>query len=387
MKRAQADLGTGTVVVVDDDEHIRFTLKRTLEGQFHVVCFESATEAVEYVRQGKVSVVLSDINMPGMTGLELLRAIREFDGDLPVVLLTGEPTLKSATEAIELGVFGYIEKPFHLDEVRDVVVRATKLHHLALMKREALRLQGVPVGPSDRISLEVTFRQALESLWVAFQPIISMSKRSVFGFEALLRSGHAALPGPAEMLDAAERLGALHDLGRLIRSRVAAHADAAEGEPLLFVNLHPQDLMDPELTDERSPLASLAPRIVLEITERASLAGLKGVQARVAALRALGFRIAVDDLGAGYAGLTSFALLEPEIVKVDMTLTRGIDQSPIKQKLVGSLTGLCRDMGMTIVVEGVETAAEREALVALGCDLLQGYHFARPGPPFPTVTW
>jgi EAL domain-containing protein (putative c-di-GMP-specific phosphodiesterase class I) len=104
-------------------------------------------------------------------------------------------------------------------------------------------------------------------------------------------------------------------------------------------------------------------------------------------LRAVGFRIAIDDLGAGYAGLTSFALLEPEIVKIDMTLTRGIDQSPVKQKLVRSMSTLCREMGMTIVTEGVETRDERDTLLAIGCDLLQGYLFARPAKGFPKPAW
>jgi EAL domain-containing protein (putative c-di-GMP-specific phosphodiesterase class I) len=70
-----------------------------------------------------------------------------------------------------------------------------------------------------------------------------------------------------------------------------------------------------------------------------------------------------------------------------MTLTRGIDRSAVKQKLVQSLTGLCREMNMTIVTEGVETAAERDTLLSLGCDLLQGYLFAKPGPPFPSISW
>ena len=110
---------------------------------------------------------------------------------------------------------------------------------------------------------------------------------------------------------------------------------------------------------------------------------MSDVGARIRRLRNLGFRVAIDDLGAGYAGLTSFALLEPDIVKIDMSLTRDIDRSPVKQKLVASLTALCREMNLTIVTEGVETAEERDTLTALGCDLLQGYLFARPGPAFP----
>jgi EAL domain-containing protein (putative c-di-GMP-specific phosphodiesterase class I) len=114
---------------------------------------------------------------------------------------------------------------------------------------------------------------------------------------------------------------------------------------------------------------------------------VKDLRARIATLREMGFRIAVDDLGAGYAGLTSFALLEPEIVKLDMSLVRDVHLNSTKQKLVRSMTALARDMGMMVVGEGVETMEERQALEALGCDLLQGYLFAKPSKPFPTVTW
>jgi EAL domain-containing protein (putative c-di-GMP-specific phosphodiesterase class I) len=160
--------------------------------------------------------------------------------------------------------------------------------------------------------------------------------------------------------------------------------DAKEA-PTLFVNLHPEDLLDPHLLDPSSALTGIADRVVLEITERASITVMDAVREQVQRLREVGFRIAIDDLGAGYAGLTSFALLEPEFVKLDMTLVRDIDASPVKQKLVTSMTSLCRQMGMLVVAEGVETSAERDALVDLGCDLLQGYLFARPGRPFPTM--
>jgi EAL domain-containing protein (putative c-di-GMP-specific phosphodiesterase class I) len=122
--------------------------------------------------------------------------------------------------------------------------------------------------------------------------------------------------------------------------------------------------------------------VVLEITERAPLSGLEEVREHVRELRQFGFRIAVDDLGAGYAGLTSFATLDPDIVKLDMNLVRGIEGSAVKRKLVGSVASLCREMDMLIVAEGVETAAERDVLTELGCDLFQGFLFARPASAF-----
>ena len=121
------------------------------------------------------------------------------------------------------------------------------------------------------------------------------------------------------------------------------------------------------------------------MTERAPLETIRDVTSRVAQLRALGYRIAVDDLGAGYAGLTSFAHLEPEVVKVDMSLIRGIDRSPMKQKLLGSIIGLCRDLGIEMIAEGIETEAERDTLIRLGGDLCQGYLFARPEKPWAEI--
>jgi EAL domain-containing protein (putative c-di-GMP-specific phosphodiesterase class I) len=170
-----------------------------------------------------------------------------------------------------------------------------------------------------------------------------------------------------------------------MRCRAAEPVAANPDIDALFVNLHTSDLLDPDLLSSDAPLSKIANRVVLEITERSSLDRVKDLRARIGALRQMGFRIAVDDLGAGYAGLTSFALLEPEIVKLDMTLVRDIQKNPTKQKLVRSMSGLCRDMGMMVVGEGVETQEERDTLVALGCDLLQGYFFAKPGKPFPEV--
>jgi EAL domain-containing protein (putative c-di-GMP-specific phosphodiesterase class I) len=125
--------------------------------------------------------------------------------------------------------------------------------------------------------------------------------------------------------------------------------------------------------------------VVLEITERASLDDVPEARTKVAELREMGFRIALDDLGAGYAGLTSFAQLEPEFVKLDMSLVRDIHKSSVKQKLVRSMTELCKDMGVTVIAEGIELEEERDSIVDLDCDLLQGYFVARPGPAFPEV--
>jgi EAL domain-containing protein (putative c-di-GMP-specific phosphodiesterase class I) len=245
------------------------------------------------------------------------------------------------------------------------------------------RLEGKHLG--DRASLEARLGRAMDTLWIAYQPIVSWSRRSTFAYEALVRNEEPTLRSPPDLFEAAERLGRLQDLGRAIRDRVARTLDEQPLSALLFINLHAMELDDDSLMAADAPLSRHAAKVVLEVTERAPLEKIRDVTARVAQLRALGYRIAVDDLGAGYAGLTSFAHLEPEVVKVDMSLIRGIDSSPMKQKLLRSIVSLCRDLGIEIIAEGVETEAERDALVNVGGDLCQGYLFGRPEKPWTVI--
>jgi len=377
------------ILVVDDDVLLGRALARQLaRSGYDVVVRNEGQAALEALREGGFELVISDIEMPALDGIELLRAVRDFDRDLPVVLITGAPAIDTAAKAVEHGAFRYLTKPFEFEQLLSTVQRASQLYRLARMKREALSVLGTGSGEgADRLALEASFERALGSLWMAFQPIVWARDGSLFGYEALLRSDEPLLPHPAAMLDAAERVAGLERLGRVIRQRAAEPMQQAPSDALLFINLHPQDLTDPVLHADDTLLASMASRVVLEVTERAALEGISDVPSRIASLRARGFRVAIDDLGAGYAGLASFALLEPDIVKLDMSLVRDVHQSPVKQKLVRSMTQLCKDLGLLVVGEGVEVMEEREALIELGCDLLQGYCMARPGRPFPAIHW
>jgi EAL domain-containing protein (putative c-di-GMP-specific phosphodiesterase class I) len=124
---------------------------------------------------------------------------------------------------------------------------------------------------------------------------------------------------------------------------------------------------------------------VLEITERTSLRSSTALQTRLAELRELGFKLAIDDIGAGYSGLTSFADLIPEVVKVDMSLVRDVHLSPVKQRTIRSLCALAHEVGSVVVGEGVETEPERDCLRELGCDLLQGFLLAQPSRDLPPL--
>jgi EAL domain-containing protein (putative c-di-GMP-specific phosphodiesterase class I) len=379
----------GLILLVDDEQSIARAYARTLGAAgFSVETAGDGRAAAAAARDRDFDVIISDITMPEMNGLELLRAVREHDLDVPVVLMTGGPAIDSAVRAMEYGALRYLIKPIDPAELEEVVARAVRLHQMAKIKREALemfRLEGKHLG--DRAGLEARFANAISTLWVAYQPIVSWSRRTAFAYEALVRNEEPTLRSPPDLFEAAERLGKLQDLGRMVRDRVARTLAEKPIDGLLFVNLHAMELDDDSLVTQDAPLSRHARRVVLEITERAPLERIRDVTARVAQLRALGYRIAIDDLGAGYAGLTSFAHLEPEVVKVDMSLIRDIDRSPMKQKLLGSIASLCRDLNIEMIAEGIETEAERDTLIRLGGDLCQGYLFARPDKPWAPINW
>src|SRR5262249_7310463 len=151
----------------------------------------------------------------------------------------------------------------------------------------------------------------------------------------LVRSKEPSLPHPGALFEAAERLSRWDELGRLIRQRCVEPLPQADESVSLFVNLHARELLDDTLYERSSSLATVATRVVLEITERAHLDSVPDVETRINRLRAIGFRIAIDDIGAGYSGLNSFTMLRPDLVKLDMALVRDIDKDPVKRRLAG----------------------------------------------------
>lgn len=373
-----------TVLIVDDDPVVLAATTESVEELgYRVVTCQSGHEALEQLSRHVFDVMLTDVQMPGVGGLRLLRSVRDRDLDLPVVLMTGTLDVATAVAAVEYGAFHYLTKPVVGDSLAATLDRAANAGRMARLQRKYFdQLDGTLLAVADRAGLDAMLDRALASVWVAFQPIVRAADRSVFAQEAFMRSSEPTLPHPGAILEAAERVDRLNEVGREVRSEIASAIEGAAEDWTFFVNLHPQDLLDPALYYAESPLSRSSRRVVLEITERTSLDRFRDLAVRVARLREMGFRIALDDLGAGYAGLTSFTSLEPEFVKLDISLVREIHDNRTKQKIVSAMVSLCHDMGKQIIAEGVETREEHEVLVTLGCDLLQGYFFGRPGSSF-----
>jgi len=374
-----------SVLALDDDRTLLDVYSRAFaRAGYRCITTQDGAEALSRIASEAIDVVITDLAMPGMSGVEFMRKVRERDADLPILVVTGRPAIDSAIDSIDAGVFRYLMKPVVPAELVKAVGDAVHARSLAQARRAAFdHLAGIDsMAPTSAVLM-----RALETMWLAVQPIVSPSQNRIVAYEALLRTRDAVLRDPPKLLTAAERLGMLPVVGRTVRKLAAAIIPTMPEGVDMFINLHPHDLLDDELFSASEPLCLLAHRVVLEVTERSALEEIPDARTRVNMLKDLGYRIALDDMGAGYAGLTSFAMLKPNFVKIDLTLVRDVDTDPMKQTLIRTIVGLARELSIDVIAEGVETPQERHSIATLGCGLQQGYLFARPGPPFPSVNW
>lgn len=363
------------LLLVDDDARVTQALQRTLRAAvpWDVQTANSAREAIALLERESFDAVISDERMPETTGSELLREVRRRWPETIRIILTGEASLESTIRAInEAEIYRFLTKPCRTDEIVACVEAAFR----------AKDPKDPPLPAPPHGALAEHFDRALSGLWVAFQPIVSSSRNDVFGYEALMRSQDPVLRSPLDLLAAAEQLGRTVELDHHVLQLVARCAPDAPADALLFVNLHPATIVDPFLYNDENALSPIASRIVLELTERSSIEKFPGIENKLAALREIGFRLAVDDLGTGYSGLTCLVRFKPEFVKYDRELIDGIHASNTRTKLVGTLEQLCREIGIRTIAEGIEEAEDRDALISLGCDLLQGYLFGKPSKGF-----
>jgi len=230
----------------------------------------------------------------------------------------------------------------------------------------------------DKILLEL-------SVTTVFEPIVQLATSEVLGYEALSRGpAGTGLESPAALFATAELFDREYELDNLCRRRALANARGIDAEQLLFVNILPTCIQDPDFqaAHVRETLAELGlgPRnLVLEISERQAISNFSIFREAIDHFSGLGFRIALDDTGAGFSSLEAALELQPDFLKIDMSLVRSIEDSPEKQEVLRGLQSLSARMGSRVIAEGIETAHEFAAICALGIELGQGFYLGRGG--------
>jgi EAL domain-containing protein (putative c-di-GMP-specific phosphodiesterase class I) len=221
------------------------------------------------------------------------------------------------------------------------------------------------------------------AVYVDYHPIVVTETREIFGYEALARGVMRSLRSPEVMFDVAAEADLVWELSRLCRSRAIEGIETRlQPNELLFLNVDPHDFSDPVFNENE---VKYPERVVIEITERTAIKDYPKFRERLKIFRERGFRFAVDDAGSGYAGLGSIANLEPDFIKLDISLINAIDTNFIKQNLVATMVRFANDHGAMVIAEGVERAEEFKAVKDLGVHLVQGFFLHRPShlPPPP----
>jgi EAL domain-containing protein (putative c-di-GMP-specific phosphodiesterase class I)/CheY-like chemotaxis protein len=371
-----------TVLIVDDERSTLEGWTDLLQRQYRLVCASNGEDALAVLRADPVDVIVCEERMPGMSGIDMLRRARVQSPATVAIMVTGSAAPDIAIRAInEAGVFRFLRKPCDGRElsasIADAVVAQQGLRAVRDAERRHLE-QGV---------LSERFDRAMANLWLATQPIGRASSRSAFAYEVLVRTTEPSVPNGGVFVHLAEQTGRVLELEQTIRRRAALLAEELPLGAQLFVNVHAESLRVDDLGSPQCPLTAFADRVVLEVTENAGPDDIIAAGPRLAAYRRAGFRLALDDLGAGAAGLGSVAALQPDFAKLDQALVRNVHEDVVRSRIVRGLVGLCRELGIELVAEGVETDAEYHHLVRMGCDLVQGYRVARPARGFPTLDW
>jgi diguanylate cyclase (GGDEF)-like protein len=249
------------------------------------------------------------------------------------------------------------------------------------------------VGSTDRLALLAELREALDSpeqLTLVLQPVIDLQTGGPTGVEALIRWRHPRRGelGPDEFIDVLENSDLVTQFTRHVVDRALAIAADWSRHGItvpISVNLSPRSLLDRDLPEKVAELLAKhrvpARRLVFEITETVVVPEYAVVTEVLDALRDLGVQLAVDDFGTGYSSLTFLTRVHVDEVKIDRTFVARMVESPEALAIVRTTIDLARELGLRVIAEGVETAAQRVALADLGCDCAQGYHFAAPMAP------
>ena len=245
-----------------------------------------------------------------------------------------------------------------------------------------------------QLSINREFQSILNQgrIQVVYQPVLNFSTGQVLGWEALSRGpAGSQFESPISLFDYAEECGALFELEKICRQKALGHSSPLNPGQKLFLNIHPQTMVDPKFTsgETRRHLQKIGlepDNVVFEITERHSIKDFSLFHKALTHYRSQGFLVAVDDVGTGYSGLWTIAQIQPDFIKIDMSLVQGIDRDPVKRSLMETFVAFADKIGSKIIAEGIETETVFTALLSLGVHFGQGFYFSRPTLPKPEVS-
>ena len=370
------------LLIIDDEAAVRNVLVEFLTPSYYCAAADSAAEALALLASQPFDLIVSDINMPQMSGLEMMSHIAETSPDSLIIMISGQRTIEFAIDAMRAGAFDYITKPFDLAEVKAAVDRA--LGHLTRTRNRSVTVRETSASRDLRHALE------REELLVYYQPKITIGTGEVTGVEALVRwqHPHFGMLSPSEFIPAAEESGLIVEVGDFVLRSACAqlkrwHEAGATGLNVA-VNVSPKQFKEGRLLEvvmEALNETKLdAQNLHIELTETSMIEDADCVLRVLTKLRETGVRVAIDDFGTGYSSLSYLKRLPIDFLKLDQSFVAGATTNPDDAALVMAIITLAHNLRLRVIAEGIETEEQLKFLKLLRCDEGQGYLFGRPAP-------
>jgi EAL domain-containing protein (putative c-di-GMP-specific phosphodiesterase class I) len=374
-------------MIADDEPALRHALAALFaheEGLVLVGEAGDADQAIEVAVERRPDIALVDVNMPAGGGPRAARGIIRVSPQTRVIALSAFEDRPTVLEMLRAGAVGYLVKGTAGQDIMGSISKvfdggaslsAEVIDGLVLELSSKLRYEEIEQQQLAARRDEIDRFLSGQGVSMVFQPIVDLRNRAYVGMEALARFHTLPLRSPNEWFAEAVELELGTQLELMAISAAMAGLEQLSEGTYLSVNCSARAAMSPDLA---ALIDGHAARMVIEITEHEAIEDYAVLTTSLDELRRRGVRLAIDDSGAGFASLRHTLLLRPDIVKVDISLTRDIDGDRAKRALTSALVSFGEEMGVGIVAEGIETREELETLISLGVPYGQGFYLAPP---------
>jgi EAL domain-containing protein (putative c-di-GMP-specific phosphodiesterase class I)/ActR/RegA family two-component response regulator len=372
-----------TVIIADDEPHYRSALAELIGSDPRlklVGVADGQRDAIDLIARELPDTALVDVRMGAGGGGAVARETSRRALPTRVIALSAFTDHHAASAVLSAGASSYVSKLAAPEEIITAILDTARGRRVLSDELTSGLLDVLAAHTAQELANRreaAKIRHLLDTRGISsvVQPIVCLANRQIIGYESLSRFAS----GDCEAWFASARHSGLDvDLEMAAIRAALATPGLPSPDYFLSINAGPRTITSPGFL---AAIAQAAPeQLVVEITEHAPVDDYAGLHQALAPLRAQGLRLAVDDAGAGFASLRHILQLAPDIVKLDVSLTQGVEHDQVRRALARGLTSFAREAGFTLLAEGIETEAQLDAWMQLGVDYGQGYHFGRPGP-------
>lgn len=366
-----------TVLIVDDEPAVSQLLDFLLTTHGYTTKLAGTGRQAMELISPDIDLILLDMILPDSDGIDICKWLKSNSQtkNIPVIIITGNPNQYERIGSLYLGVADYLTKPFEPEELFACLDKVLP-NQSAGSNEKSIAQHQKNIRELKRIIDE-------ESINVRFQPIYSLKPLHLLGLEMLSRPQTSTpMVNPGTFFRAALKYGVYYEVEMIgWRKALKIASENFDGLHKLFLNCDPYMVECKKFKIIKEMLSGYGisnKEVFLEITERSAVIAYDVLYDRLREYRNDGFRIAVDDLGAGYSSLESIIELRPEAIKLDRHIVSGVCNDPYKRSIVKLFVAFCQENSIICIAEGIETKQDLDALIELGVEAGQGYYLFYP---------